>query len=98
MSLNIIIFAGVVLSIAFHFVGVYANAKKIVWIVIALMWAGSINIAMSEIKPSGYDEIKKMQGQFEDTDKLIEEAGDTISLYELLVIKKSYIVNNPKKR
>ena len=96
MSLNIIIFAGVMLSIGFHFVGVYAGAKKIVWVMLVLMWAGSINIAMSEIKPAGYDEVKKMQGQFEDTDRLIEEAGEEITLYEMLSIKKSYIINNPK--
>lgn len=97
MSLNIIIFAGIILSIGFHFLGVYANAKKTVWVMIVLMWAGSINIAMSEVKPSAYDEIKKIQGQFTDTDKLIEEAGDVMSLYEFLLIKKSYIINNPKK-
>jgi hypothetical protein len=51
MSLSIILTVGIILSIAFHFVGVYAEAKKTVWIMIVLMWAGSINIAMSEIKP-----------------------------------------------
>jgi len=64
---------------------------------LVLMWAGSINIAMSEIKPGGYDEIKKIQGQYDNTDKLIQEAGDVVSLYEFLVIKKSYVINNPKK-
>lgn len=92
-----ILTAGVILSIVFHFIGVYAGAKKILWIVIALMWAGSISIALNEVKPKGYDEIKKMQGQFEDTDKLIAEAGEVVSLYEFLTIKKSYIINNPKK-
>ena len=29
--------------------------------------------------------------------EIIEEAGDVISLYEFLLIKKSYIINNPKK-
>ncbi len=98
MTLNMIIFAGIVLSIAFHFVGVYAGAKKTVWLVIVLMWAGSISIAINEVKPSAYEELKKMQGQYADTDKLIEEIGDEMSLYEFLVIKKSYIKNNPKKR
>ena len=97
MSLYMILTAGVILSIVFHFIGAYAGAKKIVWIVIALMWAGSISIALNEVKPKGYDEIKKMQGQFEDTDKLIAEAGEVVSLYEFLTIKNSYIINNPKK-
>ncbi len=97
MSLNIILFAGVVLSVIFHFIGVYAGAKKIVWVMIVFMWAASINIAMSEVKPSAYDEIKKIHGQFSDTDKLIEKAGKEMSLYEFLLIKKSYITNNPKK-
>ncbi len=97
MSLSIILTVGIILSIAFHFVGVYAEAKKTVWIMIVLMWAGSINIAMSEIKPVGYEDIKKMKGQFADTDKLIEEAGDKVSVYEMLGIKKSYQINNPKK-
>ena len=97
MSLTIILIVGVILSVAFHFVGVYANAKKIVWIMIALMWAGAISIAMGEVKPSAYEEIKKIQGQYADTDKLIEEAGEQMSLYQFLVIKKSYIKNNPKR-
>jgi hypothetical protein len=97
MSLNIILFAGVILSIGFHFVGIYANAKKTVWVMIALMWAGSISIALNEVKSTGYDEIKKIQGQYADTDKLIAEAGEEVSLYEFLEIKKSYIINNPKK-
>ncbi|WP_373035611.1 hypothetical protein [Sulfurimonas sp.] len=97
MSLTVILVVGVILSIAFHFIGVFAGAKKIVWLVIVLMWAASINVAMSEIKPHGYEEIKKMKGQFSDTDKLIEEAGDEVSVYEMLGIKKSYVTNNPKK-
>ncbi len=97
MSLNIILIIAVILSVGFHFVGVYANAKKIVWIMLVLMWAGAISIATNEVKPSAYDEIKKIQGQFSDTDKLIEESGSEVSLYEFLVIKKSYIKNNPKK-
>jgi len=93
MSLNILLIVGVVLSVIFHFIGTYAGAKKIVWLVIALMWAGSISIAMSEIKPKGYEDVKKMQGKYADTDKLITEAGDEISIYEILVIKKSYLKN-----
>ena len=97
MTTTIVIIIGLLLSVGFHFIGVYAGAKKIVWAVIVLMWAATINIAMSEIKPSGYEEIQKMKGQFSDTDKLIEEAGDEISVYEMIGIKKSYIINNPKK-
>ncbi|MCK9490657.1 MAG: hypothetical protein M0Q24_01095 [Sulfurimonas sp.] len=97
MSLSIILGVGVVLSIIFHFVGVYAGAKKIVWIAIVLIWAASINIAMSEIKPSGYKAIEKMKGQFSDTDALIEEAGESISVYELVLIKNNYATNNPKR-
>ncbi|DAB27357.1 MAG: hypothetical protein A2513_11205 [Sulfurimonas sp. RIFOXYD12_FULL_33_39] len=97
MSLTIILIVAVLLSIGFHFIGVYAGAKKTVWIMLVLMWAGTINIAMSEIKPDGYEDIKKMRGQFSDTDKLIEEAMPTVSLYEMLSIKKSYQTNSPKK-
>ena len=97
MTTTIVLIIGVLLSVGFHFIGVYAGAKKIVWIMIALMWAGSINIAMSEIKPSGYEEIEKMKGLFSDTDKVIQEAGEEISVYEMIGIKKSYIKNNPKK-
>lgn len=97
MTTTIVIMIALLLSVGFHFIGVYAGAKKIVWIMIALMWAGSINIAMSEIKPSGYEEIEKMKGQFSDTDAVILEAGEEISVYELIGIKKSYLINNPKK-
>ena len=97
MSLNIILVVGVILSIGFHFIGIYANAKKTIWVMLVIMWAGSFSIAMNEVKPSAYDEVKKIKGQFEDTDKLIVEAGDEMSLYEFLLIKKSYIKNNPKK-
>ncbi|MCF6309702.1 MAG: hypothetical protein L3J19_04380 [Sulfurimonas sp.] len=97
MTLPIIIGAGVLLSIAFHFVGVYAGAKKTVWIMLIFVWAVVIGTAINEIKPAGYQDIKKMKGQFSDTDKLIEEAMPEVSLYELLVIKKSYQINNLKK-
>lgn len=97
MSLSVILIVAILLSIGFHFIGVYAGAKKTVWLMLVIMWAGSINIAMNEIKPSGYEEIKKIRGQFSDTDKLIDEAMPTVSLYEMLSIKKSYQTNNPKK-
>ncbi len=96
MSLNIILVIAVIVSIGFHFIGVYAGAKKTVWFMLVLMWAGSISIATGEVKPSAYDEVKKIKGQFADTDKLILEAGETMSLYEFLLIKKSYIKNHPK--
>ena len=97
MTVGIVLIIAILLSVGFHFIGVYAGAKKTVWLMIVLMWAGTINVAMSEIKPSGYKEIEKMKGQFADTDKIIEEAGDEISVYEMIEIKKSYVINNPKK-
>lgn len=97
MSLTVILTVAVVLSIVFHFVGVYAGAKKTVWLMIALFWAAGINMAMSEIKPKGYQEIEKMKGQFSDTDKLVEEAMPEVSIYEMLAIKKSYNINKHKK-
>lgn len=97
MSLTIILIIGVLLSVGFHFIGIYVNAKKIIWLMIALMWAGSFSIGMGEVKPSAYEEIKKIHGQYADTDKLIEEAGANMSLYQFLVIKKSYIKNHPKR-
>ena len=97
MSLTIIILIALILSVGFHYIGLYTGAKKTVWLMLFIMWAGSINIAMSEIKPSGYEKIKSVQGQFTDTDTLIEEAGDEISVYEMVVIMQSYQVNSPKK-
>ena len=94
MSLSILLITGVALSVIFHFIGIYAGAKKFVWLVIIFMWVGSINIAMSEIKESGYQEIEKMKGFFADTDKLIEEAGEEISVYEMVEIKKSHVINS----
>ncbi len=89
MSLTVILISGVVLSILFHFIGVYANAKKTVWVMLALVWAGSISIAMQEISPKGYAYIDKIRGQYEDTDRLIREAEPQISLYEMLAVRKS---------
>jgi len=97
MTTSIVIIIGIILSVGFHFIGVYVNARKIIWTMIIFMWVGTINVAMSEIKPAGYEDIKKMKGQFADTDKIIEEAGEEISVYEMIGIKKSYITNNPKK-
>lgn len=97
MSLTVILAIAIALSLAFHFVGVYAGAKKTVWVMLVFVWAIFVGTAMNEIKPAGYKDIQKMKGQFSDTDKLIEEAGEEISLYEMITIKKSYQTNKPKK-
>ena len=97
MNLTIILIIAVLVSIGFHFVGVYAQAKKIVWFMIVLMWAGAINIAMSEIKPKGYEDIKKIEGKYADTDALINESKPEISIYEMILIKNSFVVHEPKK-
>jgi len=97
MSLTIILAVAIALSIGFHFVGVLAGAKKTVWLMLVLIWAGAINIAMSEVKPKAYEDIKKMQGQFEDTDTIIKDAGDHVSIYEMINIKHSYQVHKPKE-
>lgn len=97
MSLTVILAIAIALSLAFHFVGVYAGAKKTVWVMLVFVWAIVVGTAMNEIKPAGYEDIEKMKGQFSDTDKLIEEAGEEISLYEMITIKKSYNTNKPKK-
>ena len=96
MSLTIILIIAVDLSIGFHFIGVYAQAKKTVWLMIVLMWAGAINIAMSEIKPKGYADIDSMKGKYADTDKLIEESMPEISVYEIILIKSNFRVHEPK--
>lgn len=93
MSLTIILIIAILLSAIFHFVGVYAGAKKTVWLMLVLMWAGATSLAMSEIKPKGYKEIEKMKGKYSDTDKLIEEAMPEVSVYEMITIKKSFQTN-----
>jgi len=90
MSLTILLISAAVISLAFHFVGVYTKSKKTVWIMLVFVWSIAIGTAMNEIKPAGYDDINKMKGKFTQTDKLIEESMPEISLYEMLVIKKSY--------
>ena len=97
MSLTIILIVGIILSIAFHFIGVYVDATKTVWLMIILMWAGFINIAMSEVKPKAYEAIKSMQGKYADTDRLIEESKPKISIYEMILIKNSLTKHEPKK-
>jgi len=97
MSLIIVIGIGLILTAIFHFIGVYAGAKKVVWIMLVLMWAGSINIAMSEVKPSGYTYIEKIKGQDAVVDAMIKEAMPKMSLYELLRIKQKVAQLHPKK-
>ena len=97
MSLTLLLGIGIFITVVFHFIGVYAGAKKLVWIAIVLLWAAAISFATNEVKPKAYDEIKAMQGKFEETDKLIEEAMPTVSLYELVTIKNSYIKNKKAK-
>lgn len=96
MSLAVIIAVGIIVSVIFHFVGVKVEAKKSVWVVIVLFWAGSISIAMSEVKEKGYKDIEKMRGNDPQTDKLIEDAMPKVSVYELVTIKNSY--NKHKKK
>ncbi len=93
MSLPIIVTIAILLSIAFHFVGVYVGAKKSVWAMLVIIWAISIGTITNEIKPKGYKDIEKMKGRFSDTDKLIEEAMPEVTLYEMIVIKKSFNTN-----
>ncbi|MCX6076086.1 MAG: hypothetical protein NTW78_04275 [Campylobacterales bacterium] len=96
MNLTTILISGAILSIILHFIGVYAGAKKVVWVAIMLIWAGAINVAMSEIKPKGYEEIEKMKGNNTETDRLINEAQPEISVYEMLAIKKSFAEHTRK--
>jgi hypothetical protein len=98
MSLTLLLGIGVVITVIFHFIGVYAGAKKIVWVAIVLIWAGAISIATNEVKPKAYDEIKKMQGKYPQTDQLIKEAMPEVSLYELVKIKSSYLENEKKRK
>ena len=97
MSLALLLSIGIVLTIIFHFLGVYAGAKKIVWIAIILIWAAVISVATSEVKPKAYDEIKEMQGKYSDTDKLIQEAMPKVSVYEMILIKNSYLKHEPQE-
>lgn len=97
MSLTIILIAAISLSAVFHFLGVYTDSKKTVWIMLVFLWSVAIGTAMNEIKPAGYEDIQKMKGKFSDTDKLIEEAMPKVSLYEMIVIKKSYQTNKSQK-
>ncbi len=88
MNLTIILIVAVILTVIFHFIGVYARAQKIMWIMLAIMWAGSISITMQEISPKGYEDLEKMKGKDAGLDKLIAESLPEISVYEMTVIKK----------
>ncbi len=91
MGLYIFIAVGVVLSFAFHFLGVYTNSKRSVWVAIALIWVGAVSFSLSEIKPEGYEYIKMIEGKYSKVDSKIQSYRPVISVYELLSIKKSYI-------
>ncbi len=97
MSLTIIILVGVIITVIFHFIGVYAGAKKIVWIALVLIWAGLISIATSEIKSKAYTEIQKMKGKDKSTDKIIKESMPKISVYEMILIKSSFLNHQKSK-
>ncbi len=88
----------VILTAIFHFFGVYANAQKIVWIMLVIMWAGSISIALQEISPKGYEDLEKIKGKDTALDQLITESLPEISVYEMLVIKKSELELKKKNR
>ncbi len=94
MTLPILIGIAIIISLGFHFVGVYTKSKKTVWIMLVFVWAAIIGTATNEIKPAGYVDIEKMKGKFSDTDKLIEESMPEISFYEMILIKKSYHTND----
>ncbi len=89
MSLTIVLIVAVILTVIFHFIGVYARAQRIMWIMLVIMWAGSISIALQEISPKGYEDLEKIKGKDAALDKLIQESLPEISVYEMLVIKKS---------
>jgi len=96
MTLTTLLLIGLGISIAFHFIGVYAGAKKIVWVAIALLWAGAISIARSEISDKGYEALDKIRGKYDTTDALIRAAEPEVSLYEMMSIKKSFVEQKRK--
>jgi uncharacterized membrane protein len=97
MSITVLIGIGIIATLLLHVAGVYTKSLKLVWIVIVFLWAVAIDVFVSEIKPKGYDAVKKMEGKYPSTDALIKEAGEKISLYELLKIKQSYYTNERKE-
>ncbi len=97
MSLTLLLSIGIIITVIFHFIGVYAGAKKIVWVAIILIWAGAISVATSEVKPKAYDEIKQMKGKYPQTDKIINESLPKVSVYEMILIKNSFLRHEPKE-
>ncbi|NPA66021.1 MAG: hypothetical protein GXO11_03975 [Epsilonproteobacteria bacterium] len=91
MSITGLIIIGIIATLILHFIGIFTKSLKLVWIVIIFLWAFGIDVFVSEIKPKGYEEVKKMQGKYKDTDELIQQSGKKISFYELLEIKQSYL-------
>lgn len=91
MSITGLIIIGIIATLILHFIGIFTKSLKLVWIVIIFLWAFGIDVFVSEIKPDGYKEIKKMQGKYKDTDELIKKSGKEVSFYELLEIKQSYL-------
>lgn len=98
MSIAIGVITGIVLTIIFHFLGVYTKSTKIVWIVIVILWAFVLDVALSEIKEAGYKRIEKMKGKFPQTDALIKEAMPKVRVYEMFEIQKSFYMNKNKKQ
>ena len=96
MSILILIGVGLFATLLLHIAGVYTKSLKIVWIAIVFLWAVAIGTFTNEIKPQGYKEVAKMKGKYADTDKLIDEAGEKISFYELMQIKSSYLKHTKK--
>lgn len=97
MSITIGIISGIILTIIFHFLGVYTKSIKIVWIVIIALWAFVLDVAFSEIKEPGYKKLEKMKGKFEETDKLINKAMPEVRAYEMFEIQKNFYKNKNKK-
>ena len=97
MSITIGIVTGIILTIIFHFLGIYTKSIKIVWIVIIILWAFVLNVALSEIKEVGYKKIEKMKGKFPQTDALIKDAMPKVKVYEMFEIQKSFYMNKNKK-
>ena len=97
MSLWIVLTIAGILTIIFHFIGVYARAQRVVWVMLAIMWAGSISIALQEISPKGYEDLEKIKGKNAALDQLIAESLPEISVYEMLVIKKAQLELKKRK-
>jgi hypothetical protein len=90
MTLTGLLIAAILITIALHFVGVYAGAKKTVWLTLVLLWAAAINIATNEISDKGYKDLERMRGKFKATDEVIKAAEPEVSFYEMVGIKQSY--------